>query len=290
MLAHYNLDPFSVDDNGNTPLHAAAISGWEEAVRLLVNKYNCPIDCRNNHNKTPLFFACKHGHLNIVRMLLSKLKTNTTTCRKSKEWHEETDILIGDLNSRGYNGRTILHQACQAGDVELAENLLQLYCNSLSVDDNGETPLHYAVRGGHEGVAKLLITKYNFSVNCRNNGGQTPLHTACSYSNINVVKMLAFDCKADLKVPDKGNETPLHVAVRCGKSDIAKYLMNEFNCSSIINHKGLEGRTLLHDACSTYVYESELIETLLTHYRADPLSNDDNGNVPLHYAAAKGRK
>ena len=83
-------------------------------------------------------------------------------------------------DTKGFEGRTVIHHACNSGNVELVEMLLTK-CNldPLSVDDDGDTPLHIAALAGREEVANMLINKYNCPVDCRNNSKQTPLHFAC---------------------------------------------------------------------------------------------------------------
>ena len=43
-LTQYHLDPLSADNDGNTPLHHAALGGEEEVAELLITKYKCPVD------------------------------------------------------------------------------------------------------------------------------------------------------------------------------------------------------------------------------------------------------
>ncbi|KXX76408.1 Reticulocyte-binding protein 2 a [Madurella mycetomatis] len=57
------------DYAGNTPLQIAALNGFDDIVRLLVNA-GCNLDCVNNDKDTPLLDAVENGHLEVVRILL----------------------------------------------------------------------------------------------------------------------------------------------------------------------------------------------------------------------------
>ncbi|KAK4190108.1 hypothetical protein QBC35DRAFT_378900 [Podospora australis] len=57
------------DYAGNTPLQIAALNGYEDIVKLLVDA-GCNLDCVNNEKDTPLLDAVENGHLGVVKILL----------------------------------------------------------------------------------------------------------------------------------------------------------------------------------------------------------------------------
>ncbi|KAL2156133.1 hypothetical protein VTH82DRAFT_878 [Thermothelomyces myriococcoides] len=57
------------DYAGNTPLQIAALNGFVDIVRLLVDA-GCNLDCVNNEKDTPLIDAVENGHLDVVKILL----------------------------------------------------------------------------------------------------------------------------------------------------------------------------------------------------------------------------
>ena len=93
--------------------------------------------------------------------------------------------------------------------------------------------------------------------------------------------MLVSEQKADLNARANNNSTPLNEAAWYGQTNVVQCLIDEFSCST--DTKGIEGRTILHDACNAG--HIELAEILLTRYNLDPFSVDDNGNTPLHHVA-----
>ena len=164
--------------------------------------------------------------------------------------------------------------------------MLLIKCNldPLSVDDNGNTSLHYAALAGREEVANILIAKYKCPVDCRNNSKQTPLHHACLKGHLSVVRMLVSEHKADLNARDIQNNIPLHHAARGGHTNVVKSLIDEFNCRP--DTKGFEGRTLIHEACSKN--HEALVKVVVATYKLSLLSTDKNGNTPLHISSIFG--
>jgi ankyrin repeat protein len=81
LITDFGLDPLSVDDNSNTPLHMSCLGGH---TRLLITKYNCPVDVinKNNYVYTPLqnkglegllllHQACIAGHTKLAMILIT---------------------------------------------------------------------------------------------------------------------------------------------------------------------------------------------------------------------------
>ncbi|PUU84177.1 ankyrin repeat-containing domain protein, partial [Tuber borchii] len=66
------------DQDGNTPLHEAAISGHFSMLKALVKKFADHSDCHNeidkkNHSgNTPLHLAFQFDHTEIVELLVNK--------------------------------------------------------------------------------------------------------------------------------------------------------------------------------------------------------------------------
>ena len=58
---------------GDTPLHVAALSGREEVVREVVDRYKCPVDSVGNAlGRTVLHKACDSGNVDLVKILISE--------------------------------------------------------------------------------------------------------------------------------------------------------------------------------------------------------------------------
>ena len=84
LLKKYQMNPLSNDNNGNNFLHYAVHGDRKELVKVIINKKSTPnycnshyihmtIDCRNNHNQSPLDVACSNGHFSIAKFLVIKI-------------------------------------------------------------------------------------------------------------------------------------------------------------------------------------------------------------------------
>jgi ankyrin repeat protein len=60
----------------------------------------------------------------------------------------------------------------------------------IGLDKAGNTPLHWACRGGHLEAVQLLLSKIP-AVNAANKIGDTPLHCAAWAGNLPVTQLLA---------------------------------------------------------------------------------------------------
>ena len=68
MLIIESADVNAIDGRGLTPLHAAALNGQKEAVELLIDK-GADLSAKNENGVTPLQMASQNGHQSIVELL-----------------------------------------------------------------------------------------------------------------------------------------------------------------------------------------------------------------------------
>lgn len=69
------------DNDGDTPLHGAALHGHANIVELLL-AHGAAASIRNSRNRTPLDEAARRGHGEIVQLLMTgKGETNASTQR-----------------------------------------------------------------------------------------------------------------------------------------------------------------------------------------------------------------
>jgi ankyrin repeat protein len=86
---------------------------------------------------------------------------------------------------------------------------LERGANVLAVDNNGQTPLHYAAQNNYVSASNYLLDKG--AVLIANSNGQTPLHCAAQNNHVEVSNCL-LDKGADILAVDNRGQTPLHYA------------------------------------------------------------------------------
>jgi hypothetical protein len=122
---------------GRTPLHMAARTGGELALRQLYDDGAAALDLNrtDDHGFTALYHAALFGHSRTLALLLS--------------WG--ADVAKPDLG-----GLTALHIACEKGHAEAATCLLQHGAALDALDSIGRTPLDWARAKEHDSVVAAV--------------------------------------------------------------------------------------------------------------------------------------
>jgi len=116
-----------------------------------------------------------------------------------------------------------IHEAVRSGNLEQVKELLSSNPRlAWSVDDRGNTPLHYAAAGGFRDIAELLIDNGAY-VNSTDKHGRTPLHIAASKGQKGIVELLLLH-HADVNPVDDLGWTPMHTAAVEGELEIVDLL------------------------------------------------------------------
>ena len=166
-MEQYNCDPESRDDDGDTPLHVACRRGHVDIVRYLVSEQGCSAVCQNKNGNTALHVACYWSHVDIVRYLVSE-------------------------------------QGC---------------CPAYQ-DKNGDTPLHMACRLDHTSVVQFLLSTGRVDPWCKNGSGHTPVQLTYNYEISKQFAGLTKDLATASKVFIFGNPA-------AGKSTLVKVIENK---------------------------------------------------------------
>ncbi|CAF1155614.1 unnamed protein product [Rotaria sp. Silwood1] len=218
-LDHY-LNAMVQDDQSPftyfTPLMIASIHGHDSIVRFLLENYShhCIVDAQNyssqydfdykfdveHFNKqTALWLAVKCKHLNAVRTLVSLGKANV---------NQKADY---DYSVSNW---TPLRLACDNGQLEMVEYLIENGADLYHTDKNNSTSLMVASRRGYDNIVQYLLKlddNSNHLLNAVNNKGSTALHAATVSGQLNVVKLLLEQHHAKI-VKDDDGYTPLTIA------------------------------------------------------------------------------
>lgn len=171
-----------------------------------------------------------------------------------------------------------LIQGAKLGFSECVACILEAGISPDKKDNNGDTPLHLAVKANQLDVVRTLIN-HNATINLRGSGKSTPLHIAAKFGYEECMKAL-IENKANVNLKDADGNTPLILTVKYDQYIVTSILVRN-GCD--LNVKNNKGFTALHYAC----HKARGFNTLL-QAGADPNVKDDENITPLIMAASEG--
>jgi len=209
-LSIYQTSLFLQD--GRSPLDYAL--GDSEIMQMLLDK-GADVNSISKTGETALYRASTEGLAVTVQMLL------------------ECGAKL-DVKHKLLQGETALHSAAFQSNVAIVQLLLAAGANVHLKSQDGDTPLHSAVKATHiytdvQGqfaVVQLLLAKgAGASVDVKNNTGETPLHLAASHGHGAVVELL-LATGADITKKNKKGYTPMCCAAVRGLDNIVQLLLD----------------------------------------------------------------
>ena len=126
-----------------------------------------------------------------------------------------------------------LHQAVTDHNIESVKLQLQ---NGADINQLGRSwyeygsPLHLAVRSGHQDIAELLIEK-GADIEVRDHGDYTPLHNAAWNGNLEMVKLL-LDAGANITARSYSGSTPLSCAYSSKQAEVIQFIESKLQSVS----------------------------------------------------------
>lgn len=178
-------------------LFRASKKGQGCRVRELLG-LGCPVMATDNFGRTPLHWSCRNGHVDVVKILLTKQAS---------------------LDFRDKFGETALEMAVRYGKAPCMEVLLGHQPGggcSLTVLANYTYRL--AKFGNIEPVSHLVKC---FSTD----GAKTPLHEAAARGNMKAAECNLAVGSSLLRIKDKRGRTPVEVATRYGDTELVRFLL-----------------------------------------------------------------
>ncbi|PON29598.1 ankyrin repeat domain-containing protein [Trichoderma gamsii] len=248
----------AAEENGlNTPFFDYAINWWDDHFReaqITDDDYIIPATLRICSPKSSSYiFFCQSDHF--LRIPKPKLKA--------------TDLMIASFFG--------LHAIAKL----LIDNSASIEAEDLS----GQTPLYWAVAGGHETVVKLLIENGARFETEEIHSYTTPLLVAADYGDTAIMKIL-IENGADIDVKAEYSEqTPLLCAAKVGHEAAVKLLVEK---GAYIEAKDkFTGQTPLSNAAER---GHEAMVQLLVEKGADIDAKGNKGHTPLSRAVEGGHE
>jgi len=235
--ASLTINPIAISST-DSAFFQAVIDGNIAYVQTIIKQNKKLVNATDSQRNTPLILAARYGHLEICKMLLNAKAIPIT---------------------RGEIARDALHNAAAAGHTEI----VKLFANEQDLketDQEGNTPLLLAAKGGHSEVCSYLLEKFP---SCAAQRGPLPneytaLHLAVLSENFTIVEQVVNQSPKLLKMAttqdqatalmlaaardltaicdkllragsdpclvDKDGSNVMHHAARSGKSDCIRVL------------------------------------------------------------------
>ena len=269
---------------GDTALMLAARTGRADAIRALLESGANVNATETWGGTTPLMWAVSGGHTDAARLLIAAgADVNAQS------------YYVAAANGRGFEGRTPVANRTESKVEEFASGWL--------------TPLMFAAREGHLGLARILVAA-GADVDTVGGDGKTALALAIFNGNYEVASFLV-DNKADVNKADAQRFTPLFWAVDRRNMETApnfpwrvtadpmplirKLLDAGADPSALVNNTP---RARMREGSPRIVFATPLMRaafsgdlelcTLLLDYGADPATISRDGETMVEAAAGLG--
>ena len=179
--------------SARAPLYYAALCGFHNLTKHLIDNCSQEVNVRGGHCVSPLLAALLNGHFKAAELLYER---------------------GADIHIPGDGRRTLLHPSSITGQIEITQWLLCHDADPNVQGDDGWTPLHLAAGNGWLETVRILL-QHNADINMRNEDYQTPLHRA-SYHGYPDVTRLLLEHGSEINARGKDGSTPLHLVSREG--------------------------------------------------------------------------
>jgi len=278
------------DSAGLTPLMWAARYGHKEVVKLLLEQKNTQPDISDTrYGRTALSWAAGSGCEGVIRLFLSRPFVNPGSLGRRLGAPQVMDVIIGRkyINPDGpdSSGRTLLSWAAGNGHDGVVKLLLERGdARPDRQDHDSRTPLSWAASNGHDGVVKLLLGREGVNPDRLDKNGRTPLSLAAWGGHDGVMNLLLGWEGVSPDTPDNGGRTPLSLAAGNGHDGVVELLLGWEGVSP--DTPDNDNRTPLSWA-SWNEYDG-VAKLLLERRDVTPDRQDDNGRTPLSWAATGG--
>ena len=259
VLEEYGINTSSLDYDGQSAVHYAALSGSPTLLSYTVSQYSLNASQPDYKGVVPLALACMSGSINAVEYLI-----NTT------------DI---DIDVTCDKGITPLHYSCRHGNLSLSQYLIEVQGSDINIRNNdGWNALTNGAKSGSMELVQYLIKKNHLLLT------SFCLLQAVISTKLPLVKILVNEYKLDPHFKDSDVMQAVHYAARAGSIDVLEYLIKDCGCDFDGEYNE---NVFLYSAWNGHY---SLIKYIIDHYPqyTSLLHSTDNDALPIHRACISG--
>ncbi|KAL6715086.1 phosphate system positive regulatory protein pho81 [Lecanora helva] len=221
--------------NERNCLHEAAISGRKLVLDMALQS-DVEAARVDVHGRTPLHYACMHGHVSMVTTLLEEKPTITDTLDHNNftplihaivndkiSCAEQLLIRGARIDPEDESDHVPLNLACQYGSIAIAKCLLERQAKILP-DAEGLFPQHLVARTGQSPDMLLMLELYGADLDQRDKLYQwTPLLHAASEGRVDCIRTL-LERGVDAQILDEKSLSAMYYAAWEGNLECMKLL------------------------------------------------------------------
>ncbi|KAF0689050.1 Aste57867_19465 [Aphanomyces stellatus] len=309
LCLRYGMDINALNTLGLSPLHTMIATTYPQRAELVdyMIDHGAWHECRDAVGHTPLLQAAALGHADCVQVLLARAADRMALTPSNQDAIALATSLnhptvVGALLEAGFDpnttdmedGATLLHECAAQGYLDIARLLLDYNVDMNRQDNEGNTPVIYAVYNNHLDVLELILSRgalpdivnsasrsamhwalgkpgairlladYNGDVNLMTREGETPLHLSCASDNYleSTKVLLSYGGSVDSK-NSRGNQ-PAHVAARAGAAATMDLLIEY---ASNMNYRNFDNKNPLGEA--RMFNQKAVVAVIQRHYAND---------------------
>ncbi|RVW99548.1 Ankyrin repeat-containing protein [Vitis vinifera] len=298
---------FDSSHRKNTALHIAARVGNKKMVEALLSEGTpASLLTENSKHENPLHIAARSGHVHVV-LRMRNMEGNTPLHEAVRNGHHSTVLVLVEANdsdllvSLNNAGESPLFMAVDVRASEIVKTILPnsnpysllhrssdgqtiLHRAILRADLNscGRSPLHYAAASGALALVDHLLQLKPSNGSFLDNNLATPAHMAAENGHLNVLKLFVKRCRYWVELLNNHHQNILHVAAQNGHLKVVRYIQNMFMVNDLLNETDEDGNTPLHLAAAKL--HSSIVSTLVQTGNMDTTAINKKGETVLDIA------
>ncbi len=278
-------------EDGQTPLHYAAIAGHKSITKYLLEN-NAQTNVQDSSGATPLHEAVRYGHTEIAKMLLDSGasvnakdnlgKTPVLLIIPATQRAELYNLLIAykaDISEKDMYGDSVLHTATMTNvPVEILGILVNAGASVNERNKDGVTPLQLAIENKIPSHVKFYA-EHGADINSKDTKGNTPLIMALKSNDPNDKTLETILNKENITSLDSDGNTPLITAIITDANQ--QKIQYVLSLTDEVNTRNSAGNTALY---LTVLKNRKSIGEKLLAKNADIFSTNNKNNSPLSQA------